>query len=482
MNLFKSFVLPSAIALSTGLALWSCSPESSEQIFYPITGGEDMSLPEYELLFNYEMLNLLYLYAHQGENGGAGELYAFEDYQGAGMLLTDDYSYCTQEYGNVCYMYHQMSDKFTRYFDPNYAERIYKLIMESDDAIGIGASVTEIKLEDGTIHLVVENVYSDGPADIAKLAVGDTILSVNGIQVYSQDEFEYMTEGEKGEQIILEIANKPSVVITIDVYKSPTVFLSYKDGIPVIKITEFTGETINGGGTYDEFIEVLKKIKDTNKSAIIDLRDNGGGSTDQCHAMAAELLSKGDTILIDEETNIDSQFVRGQWDYFQIIENTTYTAEKDGIGKDLYYVFLANAKTASCSEAMLSAVTVNKKTPVVGLTTYGKGIGQAVVVTKYAAEGLALITALRSRDKNGDIYHKMGIVPDYAIYSPQAQMEKALELAKSATETRTMGYGTVPTGNFDKLAAISNKMPSNRQELLESLPGKYSVRKIDIKK
>lgn len=433
-----------------------------------------------ELEFNYEILDYYYLYSNTKK-----ELGDFDKYYNASALNYSSKSYCLPDGGfeRVCYMYDDMSDRFTRYFDPSYAEYIRNMLTETEEQVGIGAIVEQVETSDSTTALVVSSVYENGPSYKAGLSIGDTIVSIDGTVPKDVDAFNKLTAGEKNDQLAVKI-NRDGEAITlriiIDAFNSPTVILSYKDSIPIIQITEFTEITINEDGTYGEFVKALKTIKDDSKVAIIDLRGNPGGDVDHCNRMSAELLSKGDTIIIDIETNVDSSGSGASKRYFQKLDTIPVIAKEDGIGKDLYYVFLADTGSASCAEVMLSAITVNKKSPFVGQVSYGKGIGQYVIET-YAA-GLALVTGLQSTDKNGDIYHKVGIVPDYKIDDPEEQMEKALEIAKNALkgekEVRTEGYGTTSTGHFDKAKAMeAQKFPSNKKELLKQLNGAYKIKK-----
>ena len=81
-----------------------------------------------------------------------------------------------------------------------------------------------------------------------------------------------------------------------------------------------------------------------------------------------------------------------------IVDTLTWTASEDGIAKGRYFVFLADTGSASCAELMLVGAISNTKSPVVGLTTYGKGIGQSYLGTY--ANGIAGITSMRMLDKN----------------------------------------------------------------------------------
>jgi C-terminal processing protease CtpA/Prc len=169
---------------------------------------------------------------------------------------------------------------------------------------------------------------------------------------------------------------------------------------------------------------------------------------------------------MDQMVEIDTATVNGKLKLVQRIDTVVTTATKDGIGRNRYYVLMSSDSSASCAEDVLSAVSVNKKTPIVGVTSYGKGIGQGVFTGKeYGIRGLALITAMQGFDKNGESYHDVGIVPDYEILDPDEQMAKAVELAKGATELRTAGYGTERLYHFSKARESINsnkKIPDIR--------------------
>jgi len=494
MKVLKSVLCAGGvIALAT--AFTGCTESGTEPIFNPNAGngsnngsyyssssnsGTNTNSIEYkELSYNYDLLDLYYIYGHRNK-----ELKEFDVYARATNTDYSSKSYCTDRYAKVCNMYGDMSDPFTRYFDPSYAQYILSMLSETEALIGLGTDVVEVKV-DGATKVVVNQVYENSPAEVYGLMEGDTVLSVNGYNVSSVKAFEAETKGEKGDRVTLEVLRgdeTKTISVKLGEYNEPTVYLTYNDSIPVIQITEFTPTTSSVDGSYGEFVKALNKIKDNYKAAIIDLRDNPGGDVDHCNRMSAELLAKGDTVIIDIETDVDSSGYGSNKTYFQKLDTIPYIAEKDGIGKDLYYVFLANENSASCAEVMLSAVTVNKKTPVVGQNSYGKGIGQYVIQTSYVANGLALITGLESMDKNGEIYHKYGIAPDYVIIDEDDQMEKALEIAKNAVngkkEERTAGYGTTDTGHFAKTKAqASVGFPKTKKDLLNQMSGAYKIKK-----
>lgn len=198
----------------------------------------------------------------------------------------------------------------------------------------------------------------------------------------------------------------------------------------------------------------MNALKETEgaEATIIDLRGNPGGSVDQCMDMTAELLSKNDTMayMVTHEPDTNTLDL--------IVDTLVWTATENGFGKGRYYVFLADSGSASCAELMLVGAVSNTKSPVVGLTTYGKGIGQTYVGT--FAGGIAGITSMRMIDKNGKIYHRYGIEPDYVEGDPDKAMAIAVELAKEKKAVRTKEYGSEDTGHFTLAKSrASSKVP-----------------------
>ena len=439
-----------------GVLLSACSQTVSsdgnpldfpEKKYFP--GIDDISdTIEQELFYNYGLLNLGYLYAHT-RNELADD---YQVYLGQGTSADKSgKNFCSPEFYDICYMYNQMKDPFTRYFDHYVAQQVYANVMETKTVTGIGVEVDYA--DSANTQLKISQIYLHAPGEKAGLQVGDIIVQVDGIKVSTPSNFRAMCSGNKGDIVHITIERGTEIVevpVTLAAYRTPSVTLHYEDSIPVIQIKEFSVKTPSDSGTYGEFITALRMTAGA-KSTIIDLRDNPGGETDQCNHVSAEFLSMGDTIITDIEASEDSVYNGDYWIYSQAFDTTTYYALRDGLGKDRYYVLLADSNSASCAEIVLSSVSVNKKTPIVGQISYGKAIGQGVVDTPF--KGLALVTAIIGVDKNGQTYHDVGIVPDYIIDDPNAQMAKAVELAKQATELRTAGYGTKKLNHFSKVSA-----------------------------
>lgn len=427
---------------------------------------------ELEFYSNYTMLDLLYLYAHT-RNEISDD---YRVYLGKGSAADNQVKgRCTEGYYDICYMYNQMADPFTQYFDPSVADLVLRSVMETEQAVGVGAEV-EIVSDGVSNHLVVTEVYSEGPGEKAGLKTGDVVLNVSDIPITTPENFNKLCSGEAGSTVPITVQRGEEIVVVsvvLEEIHTPSVKTHYEDSIPVIEILEFSQTTSHKEGTYGEFVEALKKTEGA-KSTIIDLRRNPGGDTDHCNRIAYEMLSAGDTVITDVMSDIDLKHHK----YIPIQVDTTYAAPRDGIGKDRYYVLMSSDSSASCAEIVLSAISVNKKAPIVGVKSYGKGIGQRVVygdiLKGVTIKGLALITGLQGVDKNGESYHDLGIVPDFEIVDPNAQMAKAVELAKEMTFVRTAGYGTERLYHFskDRETASNKKIPDIRD-----LKTRYTIMK-----
>jgi C-terminal peptidase prc len=375
--------------------------------------------------FEYNYLLLKYFYYEADAELATSSYYA--EYAGRS-------AYAGKEYADTRYMYSQMSDLFTRYFTPAYYNYIMTLLTQSESETNIGMKVDT--------SLKVKLVYPNGSAENAGIQKGDSVISVDSIAISSYQAYERLVDSSTATTFSIEFQRGDSA-FTVSLQKTelllPTVYLDSIKGIPVITVTEFTDSTSDPKGTDHEFERALSETEGAT-ATVLDLRGNGGGSVDKCVAMAEMLLPKNDTAITMISTDLDSVKMK------QVMDTTYEIASSTGIGKGRYYVLLLDTGSASCTEMFAAAITSNLQSPIVGMTSYGKGIGQYYMTT-YAG-GIAGITSLHILDKNGKSYHTYGILPDYEISDPDAALAKAVELAKGATVKRTAGYGTQVLSNW----------------------------------
>jgi carboxyl-terminal processing protease len=98
------------------------------------------------------------------------------------------------------------------------------------------------------------------------------------------------------------------------------------------------------------------------KGLIFDLRDNGGGLVNQAEKIADLFLKDG--VILYERTKDGKETVDRSTD--------------DGIAQDIPLVVLVNGHTASASEIVSGAIQDRGRGVLIGETTFGKGVAQAV--------------------------------------------------------------------------------------------------------
>ena len=145
------------------------------------------------------------------------------------------------------------------------------------------------------------------------------------------------------------------------------------------------------------------------------------------------MLHKNDTLVLLRSSVWDEE-IEEQWKKTEAI-----LASTEGIASERYYVLLADSNSASCSETMMAALTQNKKTPVIGMRSYGKGIMQNLGLTP--AEGLYSVTTAEILDKEGNSIHQRGFEPDFYSEDEEEIFAKALEFIELEQE-REAGYGS----------------------------------------
>ena len=166
--------------------------------------------------------------------------------------------------------------------------------------------------------------------------------------------------------------------------------------------------------TAEDFKKQLADLqKKGAKSLIIDLRDNGGGLVDSGTEIADVFLGEG-TITYLQNRKGQKQYIKSDADKIQVP-----------------CVFLVNENTASTSEILAAAVKDDGTNPLVGTTTFGKGIVQS---TQQRQDGSAVkLTTMQYFSPKGNAIHEKGVKPDYVVKNSKQskedkQLNKAIEL------------------------------------------------------
>lgn len=267
------------------------------------------------------------------------------------------------------------------------------MVEESGNMVGIGVTVTQ--KEEG--YLLVNDVTSDSPAEVAGIQPADIIQQVDGQDVASMgyEEAVSAVKGEEGTSVELGILRdeKPLVVevqrALIEVESVQGTILSKNIGY--ISIRSFKENT------PEQFQTLYQEMLDSGvEGFVFDVRNNGGGLVNSLEKVLDPLLPEG-TIAIATYR-----------------DGTTQTlVESDAESCELPMVVLVNENTASAAELFAASLHDFEKAELVGTTTFGKGIMQNT--SSMPSGGALTLTVATYQTTRGECYHQVGITPDVEV-------------------------------------------------------------------
>lgn len=304
-------------------------------------------------------------------------------------------------------------------------ETEYTSFMESISGEFPGIGVYVVANPDKGIEIV--SPIEDTPAFKAGLQSLDVIKAVNGVEyTHTQmDEAVKNIRGEVGTQVTITIF-RPSTNQTFDVtiVREMIVVKVVKSemlegDIGYLRLTQFDSHA------YKEFKKNLEQLVSQGaKGIIFDLRDNPGGSLDQCLKICDMLLPSG--VILSTKGRAPST-------------NEVFRSDAAYYSGDI--IVLINGGSASASEIVAGALKDNHRALLVGTKSFGKGIVQTFSPFNIT-EGIKLTTSEYFTPSGVNI-HGIGIVPDHVVEMSEAyknkkdptfadddQLQKALELLK----------------------------------------------------
>ena len=287
-----------------------------------------------------------------------------------------------------------LGDPYSVYYDKEETKELYE--STSGEYSGIGVVFSQ-NLNTKVITAV--QVYRNSPAEEAGVLVDDVLYKVDGVDVSSMDISDVVQKirgqelskveltvlrGEKAEEVVLEIERRKIQVETVS-------YEMKEDQIGYIRITEF--DTV----TYDQFKDAFQNLESQDmKGLVVDLRANPGGNLMTVANILDLLLPEG-TIVYTEDKN----------------------GEKEGLFSDEEHQFtkpmavLADGNSASAAEIFAGAIQDYELGPIVGTTTYGKGIVQQII--DLDDDTCVKLTIAEYFTPNGRNIHKKGIEPDVEV-------------------------------------------------------------------
>ena len=273
---------------------------------------------------------------------------------------------------------------------------------------GIGVGLTT----DARHNAVIDKVYSKSPAKAAGLKRGDILLAVNGRSYPDLKGYTNAIRGKDGSEVTIRYRRGKktrNVIMTRGRVINESVCGGVTKGnYGYIWISSFAENTA------DEFRTELDSFESRNvKGLIIDLRNNGGGYTDQAVKAADMLLPEGAITYMKDRS--------GKKKYFNSGESCT----------SLKYVVLVNENTASSAEIVAAAIKDSGRAKLIGRRTYGKGVVQGEYRFKNGT-GMRL-TIMEYYSPKGRKINGKGITPDLVVKAGKnrkhdVQLQKAIKV------------------------------------------------------
>lgn len=259
-----------------------------------------------------------------------------------------------------------------------------------------------------TGHLYITRVHSDSPAQKAGIESGDYIIKINGKEFSPGNHDEVISPlDEFGATVSMELKKPDGTIAAIEVvtaeYMSQTVWWEMIDNIGYIYIDRFNDTT------FQQLQEAMKQIENA-EGVVFDLRDNPGGTVDSLGDCLDYLLPSGDLIVA---TYRDSSS--------KVLKSSDAKA-----ALEVPAVVVVDHNTASSAEIFALAMRDLISAPIIGETTFGKGVMQT---THYFEDGSSFkySTAIISSHSRTS-YNGKGIIPDVTI-EPSSEEKIAAMMA-----------------------------------------------------
>ncbi len=180
--------------------------------------------------------------------------------------------------------------------------------------------------------------------------------------------------------------------------------LTAKTGL--ITISTFMGDSI-----YRQFLGCVNQIPPTCENLIIDLRRNTGGSIPEVDSVVGAFLPVGKAYIMARERIRElrsSPIVTRDW-------HPWYTHGEHSVLKGKKLIVWMDGFTASASEILAAALKDCASARLVGSRSFGKGIGQVILIRNKRLDLQITYLQLRGMSNATGYYHGTGLKPDVEI-------------------------------------------------------------------
>ena len=284
-----------------------------------------------------------------------------------------------------------LDDPYASYYT---AEEL-QAIEEASQGEYYGIGITLLKDgEDGQIK--VAGVYQGSPADQAGLMEDDRLIRVGDTDISGMDlsSVAALIKSREGQISLTVRRGSQELILTVQAadVEIPTVsFQMLEDGIGYLKISEFASVTV------EQFRDALDELEESGMEKLaVDVRGNPGGNLDSVCEILDELLPEGLIVYTEDKYGNREEYTSDEEHRF-----------------DKPMTVLVNGNSASAAEIFAGAIQDYGLGPVVGTTTYGKGVVQR---TYLLDDGSALkLTTEKYYMPSGREIDGNGIEPDVTV-------------------------------------------------------------------
>ncbi len=315
-----------------------------------------------------------------------------------------------------------LDDPYTFYYSPEEWEKMW----EDDEGNYTGIGVL-ISGNYETQLCTITRVFKGSPAEAVGVLRGDVLYRVGEDLYVTADTLNDAVDimrGVPGTDVdVTFLRNGEEITFTItrqEVNVNQVESKMLNDRVGYIALYQFAGEAEKEFET-----DLTDLIEQGAEGIIIDLRDNPGGWVEQARYIGDLFMDRGELCYLVYKDGYEDHS-----DY------PTYNGKVD-----VKLVVLMNENSASSSEILAGALRDRAEATIVGTTSFGKGIVQAVTPVGKKGAGFQM-TIASYYTPNGFAVHKEGITPDVECPLPEgdngmydfADLEKDVQL-KTALET-----------------------------------------------
>ncbi len=307
-------------------------------------------------------------------------------------------------------------DAYSRYEPPASAESERDTLSGTSGA-GIGL-VREAGSHDGHAagpgsHVAIGDVVPGGSGEAAGLRVGDQILAVDDRATtrMGPQRIAGLIQGPDGTTVTLLVRGRDGQRRSISVVRTQvppeTVFTGRDGGLLLIRITAFSANTAQ---RLSQAIEAGLLDPAAPRALVIDLRGNRGGFLREAVTAVALVLDRG---LVVSTMGRAPQSTH-QW-----------RVEGGDLTHGLPILVLVDGRTASAAEIMAAALADQRRAVVLGSSTLGKGLVQAI--TQLPDGGELFVTWSRVLAPLGWPIQGQGVLPQVCTSLGDAELQVELD-------------------------------------------------------